>query len=213
VSASPIVQQARSRRGERTAERILDVAEALFAERGYAGTTLRDVAARVGVRNPSLYNHFPSKESLYAQVLERGIDPVLATLDEFLDESSALYRDSRQVVERVMELLARHPNLPRLILHETLSGGQRLTPMLRDWIAPTFARAHETVEAGPAAKRWAADQIPLLVLAMYHIAVGYFTIAPLYKEMSGDDLLTEQALARQTRFLTEVAETLFAYED
>jgi len=58
------------RKGEITAERILDAAEALFAEHGYAGTTLRDVAERVGIRIPSLYNHFESKDALYAAVLE-----------------------------------------------------------------------------------------------------------------------------------------------
>ncbi|MCH7709746.1 MAG: helix-turn-helix transcriptional regulator, partial [Myxococcales bacterium] len=42
------------RKGELTAERILDAAEVLFSERGYAGTTLRDVAASVGIRIPSL---------------------------------------------------------------------------------------------------------------------------------------------------------------
>ena len=61
---------------------------------------------------------------------------------------------SHQIVAEVMALLARHPNLPRLVLHETLSGGQRLTPMLREWIAPAFARARELVEANPAARRW-----------------------------------------------------------
>ena len=66
--------------GERTAERILDAAEELFAERGYAGATLRDVATRVGVRPPSLYNHFASKDALYAAVLERGIGPLIELL-------------------------------------------------------------------------------------------------------------------------------------
>ena len=202
-----------TRKGEQTAERILDAAEALFAERGYDGTTLRDVATRVGLRNPSLYNHFASKDSLYAAVLERGMGPVLGALAEFVDAGAEAYRDSGQVVERMVKLLAQRPNLPRLVLHETLSGGQRLTPMLRDWIAPTFAKAHEMVESGSAAQRWGPERIPLLVLAMYHIVVGYFTIAPLYKDLNGEDLMSEQALARQTRFVSDIAATLFAERD
>ena len=198
------------RKGERTAARILDAAEALFAERGYEGTTLRDVAARVGLRTPSLYNHFASKESLYAAVLERGIGPLLEVLSESVETGSEAFRDSSPIVERMMELLSQRPNLPRLVLHETLAGGQRLTPMLRDWIVPIFARAHQMVEAGPAAERWGADRIPLLVLAMYHVFVGYFTIAPLYRDLNGEDLLTEEALANQTRFLTDLVADLFS---
>lgn len=197
------------RRGARTADRILNVAEALFAEHGYAGTSLRDVAEGVGLRIPSLYNHFSSKDALYTAVLERGIGPVLALLSEFVDAEADSERDSREVVRRIMRLLARRPDLPRLVLHETLTGGQRLTPLLRHWIEPTFARAHEMVEATPGAARWRAEQIPLLVLAMYHIVVGYFAIAPFYKELNGVDLLSEEAVARQVGFLGDLAVVLF----
>ena len=55
-----------------TRDRILDTAEALFAERGFAGTAVRDIAAAVGLTAASLYNHFAGKEALYAAVLERG---------------------------------------------------------------------------------------------------------------------------------------------
>jgi TetR/AcrR family transcriptional regulator len=199
---------ARERRGPgRTSEAILDAAEALFAERGYEGTALRDVAERVGVRAPSLYNHFPSKQSLYAAVLERGLGPVLELLAAAAASGSAA--DRSRVVSEVMALLARHPHLPRLLLHETLAGGQRLTPMLQRWIAPAFARAEELIEADPAARRWSAEQIPLLVLALYHVVVGYFTTAGLYREVRGEDLLADEALARQTRFLAQLVATLF----
>jgi AcrR family transcriptional regulator len=97
------------RKGEITAERILDAAEEIFSERGYAGTTLRDVAERVGLRIPSLYNHFASKDSLYAAVLERGIGPVLGILSEFTEEGQDTYRDSALVMKRIMALLARRP--------------------------------------------------------------------------------------------------------
>ena len=195
------------RKGELTAERILDAAESLFAERGYAGTTLRDVASAVELRIPSIYNHFPSKEALYSAVLERGIRPVLELLAEFI-ELDPEQRIAGQLVERVMALLARRPALPRLIQHETLSGGEHLTPMLRDWIRPIFARANQMIQLHPSAERWESEQHPLLVLALYHVVVGYFTLAPLYKELGGVDLVSQPALAAQTRFMTELIAAL-----
>jgi AcrR family transcriptional regulator len=195
-------------KGERTAQRILDAAESLFAERGYYGTTLRDVAAAVGIRNPSLYNHFSSKESLYGAVLQRGIRPLLDALTEFLARADDTDGGPREIVETMMDLLAQRPSIARLVQHETLSGGQRLTDMLREWITPVFARAQELVESNPAAARWSPEQIPLLVLAMYHVVVGYFTIAPLYHELNGDDLMSPAALERQTRFFGDLVELL-----
>ncbi|HXW84822.1 MAG TPA: helix-turn-helix domain-containing protein, partial [Candidatus Binataceae bacterium] len=53
-----------------TRERVLQVARALFAERGYRGTSLRDIARRIGIKAPSLLHHFPSKQQLYLAVLD-----------------------------------------------------------------------------------------------------------------------------------------------
>lgn len=207
AAATPPVR--RSPRGEATAERILDAAEACFAERGYAGTALRDVAAHVGIRIPSLYNHFASKEALYAAVLERGIGPVLDLLAEVLEGGPGSDAQAR-LVERVMTTLAARPNLARLVQYEILSGGEHLTPLLGRWIALTFERAQDVVRANPGARRWEPEQIPLLVIGMYHMVVGYFTTAPLLAEWLDTDLLSPRALARQTRFLNDVTGALFA---
>jgi len=198
------------RKGERTAGRILDAAEKLFADLGYSGTTMRDVARAVRLRPPSLYNHFPSKDALYAAVLERGISPVLETLakaiaDNERDPGSA----PRRLVEKLMAQLAQRPELPRLIQHETLSGGGHLSPMLRQWITPVFASADRMAQLGPQAGRWKPDELPLLVIAMYNVIVGYFTIAPLYRELNGRDLLGEEAIAAQTRMFSELVNALF----
>jgi AcrR family transcriptional regulator len=208
---TPLLPPARpQRKGERTRERVLDVAEALFAERGYQGTALRDVAERVGLRIPSLYNHFASKDSLYAAVLERGMRPMLELLARFVEAGRGGGWDSAELVTEVMALLSRRPNLPRLVQHETLEGGQRLTPLLRDWVAPIFERALEMAETSSVGTRWHKEQVPLLVLAVYQIVVGYFSFAPFYQDLSGEDLLSRAALARQTRFLAEVVDVLFA---
>jgi len=69
-----------SRTGEGTAEpsvareRLLDVAERLFQERGLARVTMRDIADAAGVRQASLYHHAPrGKAQLYREVFERMI--------------------------------------------------------------------------------------------------------------------------------------------
>jgi AcrR family transcriptional regulator len=201
------------RRGEHTRERILDAAEGLFADRGFEGAALRDVASRVGIRTPSLYNHFPSKEALYAAVLERVAEPVLALLSELVQAQPGERPDPRRVVERVMELLGRRPDLPRLVVHEALGGGEHLMPLLQKAIGPLLVRAQQAVLGTPAAERWGADRVPLLVLAAYHMVVGHFAIAPFYRGLSGQDLLEPAALERQTRFLADVMDLLLSAPD
>lgn len=197
------------RKGEITRERILDAAELLFAERGYDGTTLRDVATRVGLRNPSLYNHFESKESLYAAVLERGIGPVLHLLGGFVDQRRDAAAAAEEIFRVVMGLLTGRPALPRLLQHEALSGGQRLTPMLREFIVPILRHGRDVAEPSAIEAGWEKDDVPLLVLAVYHVVLGFFSMAPLYKDLDGTDLLTNESLARQTRFLIQLSERLF----
>lgn len=133
---------------------------------------------------------------------------MLEILAEF-GARGAAERDAGALIERVMALLRRHPNLPRLIQHETLAGGQRLTPMLRDWIAPVFGRASEMVAETPGAGRFSPEQVPLVVVALYHVTVGYFTFAPLFHELNGVDLLDERMLAAQTQLLGEIVSSLF----
>jgi AcrR family transcriptional regulator len=55
-------------------ERVLDVAERLFAQKGYASVTLRDIGAEIGIRHTSLYHHVPGgKEQLFIEVTERTL--------------------------------------------------------------------------------------------------------------------------------------------
>jgi AcrR family transcriptional regulator len=195
--------------GPETAEAILDAAEEAFAERGFDGTAMRDVASRVGIRAPSLYNHFPSKEALYGAVLERGVGPVLQMLLQLVETADGSSWEAGDLLEATLTHLESHPHLPRLISHETLAGGHRLVPVLRDWVGPVFAAAEQLVERGPAAERWDAEQRPLLVLAMYHVVVGYFTMAPLYREVTGRDLLGATALRHQRDLLRTFVRLLF----
>jgi AcrR family transcriptional regulator len=60
--------------GQRTRQAILDAALDLFAEKGFFGTSLRDVASAVGVRESALYNYFPGKDALFDALLSAQQD-------------------------------------------------------------------------------------------------------------------------------------------
>lgn len=55
---------------------LLDTAEALFAERGFFGVSVRDITDAAGVRNASINYHFESKEKLFVAVINRRIEPL-----------------------------------------------------------------------------------------------------------------------------------------
>ena len=69
---SPAPSDRRHRRRQQTIEEILDVAVAVMAEEGAGGLSLGEVARRIGVRTPSLYVYFDSKNALYDAVFRRG---------------------------------------------------------------------------------------------------------------------------------------------
>lgn len=56
--------------GQKTRQAILDAALALFADRGYFGTSLRDIARAVGVRESAIYNYFAGKEALFHALID-----------------------------------------------------------------------------------------------------------------------------------------------
>ncbi len=192
-----------------TADRILDVAEALFAERGLAGTAVRDIAAGVGLNPASLYNHFTSKQELYEAVLERGIRPLLELLQRA--SNSEADRDwGERVIEDVMAHLQQRPHLPRLIQHEAVSGAAHLSRLARRWILPTVSQALAAVKREHGSAGWEDDELPLLVVAWLNIVVGHFAMAPLFAEVFDEDPLSKENLARQTRFLGKLARRLGA---
>lgn len=67
-----------------TRREILDVAAKLFRENGVAGTTLRDIAKRCGIKAASIYYHFRSKDELLLEVLDFGIERIFFSIQEAL---------------------------------------------------------------------------------------------------------------------------------
>lgn len=111
--------------GQRTRQSILDAALALFADKGYFGTTLRDVAGAVGVRESALYNYFPSKEALFEALLDDASSGKIEMLATLMREPVA---DGRAVLEQLTVAILDRFLLPRQqqLFRILMSDGLRL---------------------------------------------------------------------------------------
>jgi AcrR family transcriptional regulator len=201
---------AASEPGPTTAERILEAAEAGFAERGYAGTSLRDVATAVGIRIPSLYNHFASKADLYKAVLANAIGAINEVLEAVAE--GRISNDAQDVVGAVMEVFRSRPNVPKLIQYELLSGGEQLALVLDESIQPALVRGAAVLEQASAGSHWKPEQRPLLLLAFYNLLIGHFTTAPLFKILTGDDPHAPESIRRQVEFFGQLVKLLVETE-
>lgn len=91
MTAEPVAVDRRQRRRQETIEEVLDVAVEVMAEQGVAGLSVGEVARRMGIRPPSLYVYFPSKNALYDALFRRGAQEVVdafraAGMSEVSDE-------------------------------------------------------------------------------------------------------------------------------
>lgn len=77
-------------------EQLIVVAKALFAEKGFEGTSVEEIAARADVSKPVVYEHFGGKEGIYAVIVDREVEALLGALSGALASKA----HPRQLVER-----------------------------------------------------------------------------------------------------------------
>lgn len=92
-----------------TKGRILDVAERLFGDRGFLGTSLRDITAEAKANIASVNYHFGSKEALLAAVLERRLEPINELRMRHLDELESKSKDKNLRVHDIVRAFLMPP--------------------------------------------------------------------------------------------------------
>lgn len=186
-----------------TAERILDAAEAVFAEHGYEAASLGEVADRVGIRPQAIYNHFKGKWALYTAVLERLLDPFLALLEGAVREGG-----QGPALAREIAFHAQNPNLARILQYATLGGGPPLALLIERWYRPFFERALLLAPEKNAIVQQDPALLPWVISGFHSLILGYVAMAPLYRELLGIDPFSPEGVARQSQFLEQLLRRL-----
>jgi AcrR family transcriptional regulator len=112
-------------------EQLLTVARTLFAQRGFEGTSIEEVAARAEVSKPVVYEHFGGKEGLYAVVVDREVTHLLTAMRAALAGGSA-----RQLIEQaavtLLDYIEENPDGFRILVRDSPIGSASYQSILGD---------------------------------------------------------------------------------
>jgi len=105
---------------------ILDAASTEFAERGFSGARVDEIAARAGVNKAMLYYRVGDKQTLYNAVLMRNFDRVSSALESAVTTRGSARDRLEAVVAALVGMVRQYPDHPRIVLREIASGAVHL---------------------------------------------------------------------------------------
>lgn len=185
-------------------EKILDVAEALFAQRGFSGVGMQEVASTAGLGKSSLFHHFRSKAQLYSEVTIRVFDRFQTRIEPVLGSHDGPLEKLDRLVDSVVDALAEHPTTARLLLRglfedegdaipAEMPEAQAAERQLSDIIQSLFGFLREGVELGAFREVSVAHTLQSLIGAtLYHFASG-----ELGETLLGGPILSAEAVRRR----------------
>ena len=185
----------REQRRQQTRSRILQAALETFAERGYEGAAIRDIAARAGVNHALIKYHFVDKETLWKTAvaflfdrLERDVRFYSST-DRDISDLDRL----KDWIRRYVRYCARHPEHARIMMQVSMSDGPRLA-----WAARFIRGEHEDAVAWIAkyARRgiWPDVAPHSLIYILVAACQMVFALAAEVRHVHGVDMMTDEAI-------------------
>ncbi len=196
----------RPRDAEATRGALLARATREFADRGFDGARIDEIASSAGINKRMIYAYFGDKDGLYRAVLDGCLDQALELAREgAVPPGASLRQRAEIIIRRFFDYLSDHPDFVRLLTWEALSHERRgrkiLLPRLEVGLEPLRAIVRQGVKEGA----FRADLEPRLVLvAVNALLLGYFAQRHLVEALWKADLSTPAARASVLRQFTRI---------
>lgn len=168
---------------------ILDAAQALFVQHGYAGVSISDLAERCGLAKATIYHHFRDKEEIFLSMLERDTDRVHTQLLQAIEQEQTSLAKLRAVIATYCQLVSERRSFITT-LRELGSMEDKLRLFLRrhknDFLEPLTQLLQQGIAEG-VFRRLDPEMGAISLLGMINSFVGYRIL--LHDQELGDDVV------------------------
>jgi TetR/AcrR family transcriptional regulator len=169
-------------------DQILDEATRLFAEKGYDGTSMSDLAEGVGLRKASLFHHFESKEQLKAAVLDRLVREVGSAILSAASADAEFEQRLDALTDAIVDTLVSRPFAARLVVREAMDWS-KANPHganeVFDMIFTVLVAAERFVEAGQLGGIFVEGDARQIILTLLGAHFLPFAVNGVVEEMVG----------------------------
>lgn len=177
-----------------TRDQILDEALACFAQAGYEGTSLNDIAAGVGIRRPSLLHHFASKEALYQEVFEHLLSDWFDRLAGAIRSHEEGWSKVELVLRAGFRFFADNPSYVRMVRREAIDAGQHFAIDMASVLRPMFDQAANYFDREMDVGTFRRQDSRQLLITGYGALLSYFSDEPFLEGLLDIAPLSAEAL-------------------
>ncbi len=176
-----------------TRDLILKTARSVLAERGFPGTTIREIANRAGVNPAMVHYYFGSKRGLHTALIERIAAELRGRVEALASVEGSPKERLRSLVRMWVELIGHDPYLPRMIVQEILiPEGEELDSLAANFVGPIAGRILGVLSEGVDAGELRPIEPPLIVPSIAGLVVFVFLAAPMLRRVFGLDVASPE---------------------
>jgi AcrR family transcriptional regulator len=202
-----MVQTATRRNPQRTREQILGAAMSEFAENGFDGARIDQIAARAGANKRMLYHYFGNKEELFVAVLEQAYEDIRRAEGSLRFESLDPRAGMRKLIEFSFDYCIVNPHFIRLLNSENLHSGRHLRKSagIRRMHSRLIETISDLLERGQSAGVFRQNVDPLQLYVSI-AGLGYFYVSNIHtlSAIFGEDLSRPHVRAQRRRHVVDV---------